>query len=105
MDSDSPSVETTTPQPFTVEAFIPTWIARLSLGWKQWVCTQTKQTYQQIQEGVSMDKLGGNSNAMALRYAAMFGYVENEDTLVDYALKTMFTHREKTALLGNEFFA
>ena len=107
-DSDSPAAETTTTpiKPFTVEAFIPTWIARLSSGWKQWVCTQTKQTYQQIQEGVSTSKLGGNSNAMALRYAAMFGYVgDNEDTLVDYALKTMFTHREKTALLGNEFFA
>merc|ERR1719491_681723 len=99
------SASATTPTPFTVEAFIPTWIERLSSGWKQWVCTQTKQTYQQIQDGVSTSKLGGNSNAMALRYAAMFGYVGDEDTLVDYALKTMFTHREKTALLGNEFFA
>mmetsp|Transcript_2141 Transcript_2141/g.2336 ORF Transcript_2141/g.2336 Transcript_2141/m.2336 type:complete len:459 (-) Transcript_2141:93-1469(-) len=106
---------TTTPTPFTVEAFIPTWIERLSSGWKQWVCTQTKQTYQQIQEGTATNKLGGNSNAMALRYAAMYAYVgggdgndnggNDEDTLVEYALKTMFTHREKTALLGNEFFA
>jgi len=102
------SATTTTP-PFTVEAFIPTWIERLSSGWKQWVCTQTKQTYQQIQDGTATNKLGGNSNAMALRYAAMYAYVGggngDEDTLVDYALKTMFTHREKTALLGNEFFA
>jgi len=112
----SATTTTSTPTPFTVEAFIPTWIERLSSGWKQWVCTQTKQTYQQIQEGTATNKLGGNSNAMALRYAAMYAYVggrngdndengNDEDTLVEYALKTMFTHREKTALLGNEFFA
>mmetsp|Transcript_45745 Transcript_45745/g.49386 ORF Transcript_45745/g.49386 Transcript_45745/m.49386 type:complete len:451 (-) Transcript_45745:399-1751(-) len=108
----SATATTTTPTPFTVEAFIPTWIERLSSGWKQWVCTQTKQTYQQIQEGTATNKLGGNSNAMALRYAAMYAYVGgggngngDEDTLVEYARKTMFTHREKTALLGNEFFA
>ena len=29
----------------------------------------------------------------------------SEDAVVEAARKTMFTHRERTALLGNEFFA
>ena len=92
-------------QSFDVSEFIPLWQKRLTNGWKQWVCTQTKQTYQQIQQGVPINNLGGNSNAMALRYASMFAYYNTEDELVDAAKKTMFTHKEHTALLGNEFFA
>lgn len=92
-------------QPFDISEFIPTWQKRLTNGWKQWVCTQTKQTYQQIQQGVPINNLGGNSNAMALRYASMFAYYNTEDELVDAAKKTMFTHREQTSLLANEYFA
>lgn len=42
---------------------------------------------------------------MALRSAALFAYTADESELVKYATKTMFTHRETTARLGNEFFA
>lgn len=90
---------------FDVDEFIPIWKERLGNGWKQWICTQTKQTYQQIQNGVPTEQLGGNSNAMALRYASVFSYYKTEDQVVDAALKSMFTHRERTARMGAEFFA
>ena len=94
------------PRPFSVEEFLPRWQKRLtSGGWKQWICTQTKQTYQQISQGVATDQLCGNSNAMALRYASIFAYYDGEDEVVRAARKTMFTHRERTAHLGCEFFA
>lgn len=93
------------PKPFDVKDFIPMWRQRLTSGWKQWVCTQTKQTYQQISQGTPINQLGGNSNAMALRYASVFAYYSTEEEAVDAALKTMFTHRERTAKLGCEFFA
>ncbi len=92
-------------QSFDISEFIPLWQKRLTNGWKQWICTQTKQTYQQIQQGVPINNLGGNSNAMALRCSSMFAYYTNEDDIVDAAKKTMFTHKERTAHLGNEFFA
>ena len=41
----------------------------------------------------------------ALRYAAVFSFYNSEDAVVDAALKTMFTHREPSALGGGEFFA
>jgi ADP-ribosylglycohydrolase len=93
------------PHAFDVTELLPSWQNRLVNGWKQWVCTQTKQTYQQVQQGIPVSQLGGNSNAMAIRFASVFSYYETEDAVVDAAIKTMFTHREKTALLGGEFFA
>uniref|UniRef100_A0A7S4HJF8 ADP-ribosylhydrolase ARH3 n=1 Tax=Odontella aurita TaxID=265563 RepID=A0A7S4HJF8_9STRA len=93
------------PRPFDVGEFIPAWQERLTSGWKQWICTQTKQTFQQIQQGTPVSQLGGNSNAMSLRYASVFAYYDTEEGAVDAARKTMFTHRERTALLGGEFFA
>lgn len=94
------------PHAFDVSEFIPLWQRRLTTdGWKQWVCTMTKTAYTQIQEGVPVDQLGGNSNAMAIRYASAFAYYNTEEELVDAARKTMFTHRERTAHLGNDFFA
>jgi ADP-ribosylglycohydrolase len=95
-----------TPQTFTVEGFIPDWKDRITTSWKQWICTQTKQTYQQLfAQNMPVDQVGGNSNAMALRSAPLYAYTNDESELVDYAAKTMFTHRETTAKLGNEFFA
>ena len=90
---------------FDVSEFIPLWQQRLTTDWKQWICTQTKQTYQQVQQGIPVNSLGGNSNAMALRYSPAFAYYNTEGDVVDAARKTMFTHRERTAILGNEFFA
>jgi len=88
---------------FQLDSFLPRWQARLTSGWKQWVCTQTKQTYQQVQQGMSHDQLGGNSNAMALRFASIFALKKSEEETVQLCLRTMFTHRERTAKLGNEF--
>mmetsp|Transcript_25744 Transcript_25744/g.55403 ORF Transcript_25744/g.55403 Transcript_25744/m.55403 type:complete len:421 (-) Transcript_25744:294-1556(-) len=96
---------TAQPHPFSVEEFIPIWQKRLTGEWKQWVCSQTKLTYQQISQNVPLNQLGGNSNAMALRYASAFAYYHTEEMVVDAAKKGMFTHRERTALMGGEFFA
>lgn len=94
------------PTSFEVEKFIPLWKRRIMGGeWKQWICTQTKLTLQQLDSNVPVSRLGGNSNAMALRYASIFASFDNEQDVVDVARKTMFTHREQTALWGNEFFA
>lgn len=93
------------PHAFDVTELLPTWQNRLTNGWKQWICTQTKQTFQQVQQNTPVSQLGGSSNAMALRFGAVFSYYETEEAVVDAAVKTMFTHREKTALLGGEFFA
>jgi ADP-ribosylglycohydrolase len=92
------------PHPFDVKELLPTWQARLQ-NWKQWVCTQTKQTFQQVSQGTPVAQLGGQSNAMALRFASVFAYYDTEEAAVDAAVKTMFTHREQTALGGGEFFA
>jgi len=94
-----------TPGPFDLAALIPTWQRRLSTDWKQWICTQTKETWQQLGQGTPLHKLGGMSNAMALRYASVFAFYDSEDAVVDAAKKSMFTHQERTAHLGGEFFA
>merc|ERR1711871_328950 len=93
------------PRPFSVEEFLPRWEQRLTQGWKQWVCSQTRRAYQVHQQGGGIDNLGGPSNAMALRYAAAFSYYDDEGALVDAAKKSMFTHGEQTAQDGAEFFA
>merc|ERR1719174_2104597 len=49
------------PHRFDVKEFLPTWQSRLQ-NWKQWVCTQTKQTFQQVSQGASVSELGGMSN-------------------------------------------
>merc|ERR1719390_54076 len=36
---------------FDVASFIPRWQEALKT-WRSWICTQTKQTYQQVQQGV-----------------------------------------------------
>merc|ERR1712086_202197 len=97
--------ETDQAAPFDLAALIPTWQQRLSQNWKQWVCTQTRQTWEQLEQGTPLAQLGGMSNAMALRYAAAFAYYDSEDAVVDVAIKAMFTHREHSALIGGEFFA
>lgn len=94
---------------FSVEEFLPMWSERLVRNWKQWRCTQSKRALQMYQQqGVTDERrLGGPSNAMALRFAAAFAYYGDgdEDRVVDAALKSMFTHSERTARLGCEFFA
>ena len=91
------------PRQFSLAEFIPTWQQRMRT-WTAWMCTQTKQTLQQVTQGVPHNQLGGNSNAMAVRSAGMFGYYTSEEATVEAAKTAMFTHKEATAHAGNEFF-
>lgn len=93
------------PRPFDVAAMLPHWMNRLENGWGSWICTMTKETYAQVRRGVEVAQLGGISNAMAIRHIAGHAYYEDEETLVDLARKTMFTHKDLHALGGGEFFA
>ena len=94
-----------TPRPFSVINMIPHWMKRLENGWGSWICTMTKETYAQVRQGFPLERLGGISNAMAIRHVAAHGYYESEDELVDVARKVMFTHTNAQALGGGEFFA
>jgi ADP-ribosylglycohydrolase len=94
-----------TPRPFNVANMIPHWMKRLENGWGSWICTMTKETYAQVRQGYPVERLGGISNAMAIRHVAAHGYYETEEELVDVARKTMFTHKNAEALGGGEFFA
>ncbi|QSZ41857.1 ADP-ribosylglycohydrolase family protein [Sulfurimonas aquatica] len=93
------------PIPFNVANMIPHWMNRLENGWGSWICTMTKETYAQIKQGVPVERLGGISNAMAIRHIAAHAYYETEEELVDVARKVMFTHKNAEALGGGEFFA
>ncbi len=93
------------PRTFSVAALIPHWMNRLENGWGSWICTMTKETYSQIKRGVPVERLGGISNAMAIRHVAAYGYYESEEEIVDVARKAMFTHTNSEALDGGEFFA
>lgn len=83
---------------------VPRWMEALP-SWRSWICTQTKQTYQQVQQGTPLSQLGGMSNAMALRSASAYGYFDKEEDVAHAARTMMFTHREETALDGGEFFS
>jgi len=93
------------PREFKVQNIIPHWMNRLENSWGSWICTMTRETYSQVRQGVSIENLGGFSNATAIRHVAAHAYYDDEDILVDVAKKVMFTHREKHALGGAEFFA
>lgn len=69
------------------------------------MCTQTRQTDEQVRQGVPLDRIGGMSNAMAIRHAAAYGAFSTEDDIVHASKTAMFTHRETSALQGGEFFA
>ena len=67
--------------PIELEQLIPRWQERLKT-WRAWMCTQTKQTLRQVQQGVPLDRLGGRSNAMAIRNAAAFAFYGTEEEVV-----------------------
>jgi len=90
---------------FSLEALIPHWMNRLENGWGSWICTMTKETYAQVKRGISVKHLGGISNAMAIRHIAAHAYYDDEESIVDAAKKSMFTHKNPEALGGGEFFA
>jgi ADP-ribosylglycohydrolase len=92
--------------PIDVKAFLPHWRSRLeSQSWGAWRCTMTKQTLQQVSQGVPHGQLGGSSNAMGLRHAAAHAVFDKEEDVVQAAKRVMFTHRNEHALGGGEFFA
>ena len=95
------------PGEVSVSAFLPEWKNRIMLGdWKQRISAETRHVFVQLGTGTPVSQLGTeDSNTMALRYAAVFAYTDDERDVVDYAQMTMFTHRDRTALMGNEFFA
>jgi len=92
--------------PIQVNDLIPHWRKRLeSSSWGAWRDTQTKQTLQQLQQGTPINRLGGMSNAMAIRHAAAHAVFDQEADIVQAARAVMFTHRNSEALGGGEFFA
>lgn len=91
------------PHRVDLNELIPRWQKAMT-KWRSWMCTQTRQTLQQVSSGTSYNQLGGMSNAMSLRSAAAFGYFDKEDDAAHAARTMMFTHRETTALDGGEFF-
>jgi ADP-ribosylglycohydrolase len=89
--------------PIDLSELIPVWKARVSKNWGAWLCTQTKLTFQQVAQGEQHKNLGGNSNAMAIRGAALLSVFETEEDIAVASRKTMFTHRSIEALDGGEF--
>ena len=88
-----------------LKSLIPAWQRRLkSPSWGAWRCSQTKQTLQQVESGMTYSSLGGMSNAMAMRSAAAVAAFEDEDGAAKAARVMMFTHRNEEALAGGEFF-
>ncbi|CAE7571584.1 unnamed protein product [Symbiodinium natans] len=88
-----------------LEGLVPYWQQRVtSKSWGAWLCTQTKQTLQQVSQKVPYDRLGGMSNAMSLRHAAAYAVFDTEADIVKAARTLMFTHRNSEALGGGEFF-
>merc|ERR1719482_2086003 len=79
------------------------WQQRLN-NWGAWKCTQTKQTLQQVQQGVPYAQLGGMSNAMGMRAAGAIAAMSSEDEAAAAARAMMFTHKHEEALAGGEFF-
>ena len=92
-------------QDFNVQALLPHWMNRFENSWGSWICTMTKETYSQVKQGVPVEKLGGMSNAMAIRHVAAHACYESEEEIADIARKVMFTHKNEEALSGGEFFA
>ena len=93
------------PRTFNVAALIPHWMNRLTNNWGSWICTMTRETFEQVQAGKRVEELGGISNAMAIRHVAAHAYYDDEEVLADVARKAMFTHTSEEALSGGGFFA
>jgi len=88
-----------------LDELLPIWHRRVTNNWGAWVCSQTKQTMQQFQQGYPAHSLGGQSNAMGVRFASAFAAYDSEEDLIHAARTMMFTHKNGEALDGGEFFA
>ena len=93
------------PRKFEVKDILAHWMNRLEHGWGSWICTMTKETYAQVKHGVPVEKLGGISNATAIRHVAAHAYYDDEEVIAQVSRDAMFTHRDVDALDGGEFFA
>jgi len=92
------------PHMLDLQELVPFWQQKMRT-WRSWMCTQTRQALQKVSQGTPVDRLGGPSNAMAVRHAAAHAYYDKEDDVARVARLSMFTHAETTALQGGEFFA
>ncbi|CEM03271.1 unnamed protein product [Vitrella brassicaformis CCMP3155] len=92
------------PLPINKSELISFWQRKMET-WVGWKCTQTRQTLQQIQQGVPQDQLGGMSNAMAIRHAAAFAVYSDEKALIDASTTVMFTHRNSHAFLAGPYLS
>ena len=90
---------------FKLANLIPHWMNRFENNWGSWICTMTKETYSQIKQGVPLQNVGGNSNAMAIRYISAYAIYDTEEEIVNFSKQVMFTHKNEEALEGTEFFA
>jgi len=92
--------------PIDLKALVPHWRKRLeSPKWGAWKCTQTKQALQMVAQGAPYDRLGGHSNAMAVRHTAAHAVFDKEEDIAKAARAVMFTHQNSEALGGGEYFA
>jgi len=90
---------------FDVESLLPHWVDRLENDWGSWICTMSRETYDQVKKNVAVEHLGGISNAMAIRHVGAYGYYDNEEDIAKISRMAMFTHTNEEALSGGEFFA
>uniref|UniRef100_A0A0G4FFI3 ADP-ribosylhydrolase ARH3 n=1 Tax=Chromera velia CCMP2878 TaxID=1169474 RepID=A0A0G4FFI3_9ALVE len=100
-------------QSVDLKNLLPWWQQKFAPGtWGAWIDTQTKAALQQVQSTdistLAQNKdamLGGVSNAMAFRGAPLPAAYDDEDAAAKAARDLMFTHRNREALDGGEFFA
>mmetsp|Transcript_895 Transcript_895/g.2856 ORF Transcript_895/g.2856 Transcript_895/m.2856 type:complete len:450 (-) Transcript_895:265-1614(-) len=103
-------------KPIDLGKFLPVWSRRLETQWGAWKCTQTQQALKTSRgllgrkdldwdQEATVRQLGGMSNAMGLRSAAVLGVYEDEEDVALATRRVMFTHQNWEATEGGQFFA
>merc|ERR1711968_187299 len=93
--------------PMDIDSFAKHWRKHMENSWRDWMCTMTRSTLQNIQRGTPVREASGMSNAMAVRYPALYAHYDDEEVLVRSAVDvtTGLTHRNSDTLQTSEFFA
>ncbi|CAD7971496.1 unnamed protein product [Amoebophrya sp. A120] len=92
-------------QPIDPTSLVILWKKKIEdINWGAWKCTQSRTTLEQVKRGQRFPDIGGNSNAMAVRSAGIFGAYDDEDIAAQASRVLSFTHRSHEALVGAEFF-
>jgi len=93
--------------PMDLDGFAKHWRKHMEHSWRDWMCTMTRSTLQNIQRGTPVKDAAGMSNAMAVRYPALYAHYDDEEVLVRSAVDvtTGLTHRNSDTLQTSEFFA